>query len=246
MGISGMIARHGRCLSGTEGKMAVLVRADPKRTQRRCSFLISVDVANLKVRQLRRPMLIATLAILAAGADAQVHDPPLFAAFKAFCVDTGARPDAVKSAVEAAGGKQHAPPGATAWPFPMTVTSWDITTGGHSLSVSAGTQQAPPVQNRPGENSNQCIMRSFVNEDASIEAIRSWVGVPPAHISQGSPTSYFFDYQELGSARSTLPAAKIAYDTAKAAGRIWSLVVLQSQDGASVQLVHRLASPIRR
>jgi len=178
MGISGMIARHGRCLSGTEGKMAVLVRADPKRTQRRCSFLISVDVANLKVRQLRRPMLIATLAILAAGADAQVHDPPLFAAFKAFCVDTGARPDAVKSAVEAAGGKQHAPPGATAWPFPMTVTSWDITTGGHSLSVSAGTQQAPPVQNRPGENSNQCIMRSFVNEDASIEAIRSWVGVP--------------------------------------------------------------------
>jgi len=171
---------------------------------------------------------------------------PYFAAFKAFCIDTGASPDAVKSAVEAAGGKQHAPPGATAWPFPMTVASWDITIGGHSMYVSAGTQQIPPVQNRPEENSHQCILRSFVNEDASIEAIRNWVGVPPGYISQGNPISYFFDYQESGSVRSTLPAAKIAYDRAKAEGRTWSLVVLQSQDGASVQLVHRLAPPIPR
>ena len=74
------------------------------------------------------PILIATVAILTAEADAQVHDPPLFAVFKAFCVDTGDSPDAVKSAVEAAGGKQHAPAGATASPFTMTVTTWDITT----------------------------------------------------------------------------------------------------------------------
>jgi hypothetical protein len=193
-----------------------------------------------------RPILIATVAILTAEADAQVHDPPLFAAFKAFCVDTGASPDAVKSAVEAAGGKQHAPPGETAWPIPMTVTTWDITTDGHSLNVSAGTQQAAPVQNRPEENSNQCIVNSFVNDDESIEAIRNWVGVPPANISRGNPTIYFFDYQESGSARSALPTAKIAHDMAKVEGRIWSLVVLQSQDGASVQLVHHLALPIPR
>jgi hypothetical protein len=31
------------------------------------------------------PTLIATVAILTARADAQVHDSPLFAAFKAFC-----------------------------------------------------------------------------------------------------------------------------------------------------------------
>ena len=192
------------------------------------------------------PTLIATVAILTAEADAQVHDPPLFAVFKAFCVDTGASPDAVKSAVEAAGGKQHAPPGATAWPVPMTVTTWDITTGSHSLNVSAGTQRVAPVQNRPEENSNQCIVNSFVNDDESIEAIRSWVGVPPANISRGNPIIYFFDYQELGAARSTLPTAKIAYDMANVEGRIWSLVVLQSQDGASVQLVHHLAPPIPR
>ena len=145
------------------------------------------------------PILIATVAILTAEADAQVHDPPLFAVFKAFCVDTGASPDAVKSAVEAAGGKQHAPPGATAWPVPMTVTTWDITTGSHSLNVSAGTQQVAPVQTRPEENSNQCIVNSFVNDDESIEAIRNWVDVPPANISRGNPIIYFFDYQELGS-----------------------------------------------
>jgi hypothetical protein len=91
------------------------------------------------------PILIATVANLTAGADAQVPDPPLFAAFKAFCVDTGASPESVKLAVEAAGGKQHGPSGATAWPFLMTVTTWDVTTGSHSMYVYAGTQQVPPM-----------------------------------------------------------------------------------------------------
>ena len=190
------------------------------------------------------PMLIAT-TILTAETNAQVHEPPLFAVFKASCVDTGANPDAVKSAVEAVGGKQHAS-GATAQPFPMTVITWDITVGGASLNVSAGTQQVAPVQNRPEENSNQCVVSSFVNDDASVEAIRNWVGVPPANVLRGNPTIYFFNYQEQGSARSTLPTAKTAYDMAKLEGRIWSLVVLQSQDGASVQLVHHLAPPIPR
>jgi hypothetical protein len=201
-----------------------------------------------KVRQMRRvgPILIATVAILTAGADAQAHDPPLFAVFKAFCVDTGASPDAVKSAVEAAGGKQHAAPGATASPLPMTVATWDITTDGHSLNVSAGTQQVAAVRNRPEENSNQCIVNSFVNDDASIEAIRSWVGVPPANILRGNPAIYFYNYQQLGSVRSTLPTDKVAYHMAEIEGRVWSLVVLQSQDGASVQLVHQLAPPVPR
>ena len=210
------------------------------------------------MRRLGPVLLIATVAILTAGADAQVHDPPLFAAFKALCLDTGASPDAVKSAVEAAGGKQHVPPSATASPWPMTVASWDITRGGHSMWVYAGTQQVPPIQNRPEENSNHCTVRSFVNEDASVEAIRSWVGVPPDHISQGNPVLYSFNYQELGSpivgivaphyraVRSTLPADKIAYDKAKAEGRTWALDVLQAQDGARVGLAHSVAPPIPR
>ena len=187
------------------------------------------------------PILIATVGILTARADAQVRDPPLFAAFKAFCIDTGTSPDAVKSAVEAAGGKQRIPPNATASPWPMTMTSWDITTGGHSMWVYAGTQQVPPIQNRPEENSNDCIVSSFVNEDASIEAIRNWVGVPAAHISRGNQIIYYFAYQELGSARSTWPADKVAYDLARVEGRIWLLVVIQAQDGGSVHLSHVLA-----
>ena len=189
--------------------------------------------------------LIAT-AILTAEVDAQAHDPPLFAAFKAFCVDTGAHPDAVKAAVEAAGGKLLAPPGATTFPFPMTVTSWDITAGGASLNVSAGTQQVPPVQNRAEENSNQCVVKSFVNDDTGIQAIRNWAGVTPSLVLPGNPSISHFDYQEQGSVRSKLPTAKVDYDKAKIEGRIWSLVVLQAQDGATVQLVHHLAPPIPR
>jgi hypothetical protein len=143
------------------------------------------------------PILIASVAILTAGVEAQAHDPPLFAAFKAFCIDTGASPDAVKSAVEEAGGKQRVPPSAmeeSLWP--MTMTIWDITTRGHSVFVSAGTLQVPPMGGRPEENSDHCAVSSFVNEDASIEAIRNWVAVPPDHISHGNHT---FLYQELGS-----------------------------------------------
>jgi hypothetical protein len=189
------------------------------------------------------PILIATAFFSAGGA--QAHDPPLFAVFKAFCIDTGANPDAVKYAIEAAGGKLHAA-GATAQPFTMTVTSWDITAGGASLNISAGSGQAPPIQNLAGESSNQCVVTSFVNDDASVEALRDWVGIPPGHVLRGNPTISFFDYQEQGSIRSTLPTAKSAYDMAKVEGRLWSLVVLQSQDGASVQLVHHLAPSIRR
>jgi len=106
---------------------------------------------NLKVKEMPRlgPILIGTAAILTAETDAQVHDPPLFAAFKAFCVDTGASPEAVKSAVEAAGGKQRVAPRATASPWPMSVTIWDITTGGHSMYVSTGTQRVPPMGGGP-------------------------------------------------------------------------------------------------
>jgi len=199
------------------------------------------------------PIMIATVAILTPGADAQVHGLPLFAAFKAFCVDTGASPHAVKSAVEAAGGKQHAPPSATASPWPMSVTTWDITTGGRSMYVSAGTQRVPPIKNRPEENSDHCTVSSFVNEDASIEALRNWVGVAPDYVSH--PIPYIFNYQEVGSpivgiaaphyraVRSTLPTDKTAYDKAKAEGRTWALHVLQAQDGARVGLAHYPAPP---
>jgi hypothetical protein len=203
----------------------------------------SVD---FKVRQMPKlgPILIAT-AFFIVGANAWAHDPPLFAVFKAFCIDTGANPAAVKSAIEAVGGKQHAA-GATEQPFTMTVTSWDVTAGGASLNVSAGTQQASPAQNRAEENSNHCVVTSFVNDNASIEALHSWVGIPPDHVLRGNPTISFFNYQEQGSVRSTLPTSKSVYDMAKVEGRLWSLVVLQSQDGASVQLVHHLAPPIPR
>src|ERR1700739_4472839 len=64
---------------------------------------------------------------------------PLFAAFKMFCVDTGANLGAIKAAVTAAGGVTHRPPGSTEWPFPMTVANWDINLQGHRMTVGGGT-----------------------------------------------------------------------------------------------------------
>jgi hypothetical protein len=89
-------------------------------------------------------------------------------------------------------------------------------------------------------------MNTIYKHDAINNSIHNWVGIPPGHVLRGNPTISFFDYQEQGSVRSTLPTSKSAYDMAKVEGLLWSLVVLQSQDGASVQLVHHLASAIPR
>src|SRR5476649_1842329 len=122
-------------------------------------------------------ILIATLNSLAADAQAQTVQPPLFATFKSFCVNTGAGPDAVKPAVEMAGGKPFKE-GATSTPYPMTTASWLITIDGHKMTVAAVSSRAPYG---PGKTAgtNQCNINSDANEDSSIAAIQQWVGVPP-------------------------------------------------------------------
>jgi hypothetical protein len=184
-------------------------------------------------------------------------DMPLFAAFKTFCVDTGAEPSAVNAAVEAAGGKPHDPTGGstesgtlTDTPFPLTFATWDVTVGGHRMTVSAGTgypsgtyksQKAPPY------DFNDCSITSFANEDASVTAIRDWVGVPPQDVSTGphndrwTPdlTLYQFWYQVVGSTHAVL-ADRAQRISAETQGRSWGLMLMQSPHSASLQLVHDL------
>ncbi len=62
-------------------------------------------------------ILIVTLGAPVADAQAQAVQPPLFAAFKSFCVNTGGGPDAVKPAVEMAGGKLFKPLTPERWPL---------------------------------------------------------------------------------------------------------------------------------
>jgi hypothetical protein len=188
------------------------------------------------------PILIAAVAALTANALGQPQAPPLFAAFQAFCVDTGAKPDAVEVAVEVAGGIRHTGPSYTASPSPMTETSWKLNMSGHDMIVSTGTMHPPA---RPGRLSytTSCIIDSFANEDASVAAIGAWAGVPASNDSLSSgPAIYKYDFLEQDSRRSELPTDKTAYNTALAKGRVWSLVVIRSGNGASVQLTHYVAT----
>jgi hypothetical protein len=123
---------------------------------------------------------IATwLLALVVPAVAQTQDPPLFAAFKSFCVDAGSDPRQVQKAVELAGGKPHNPPGSsTTTPWPMTVQIWDITAQGRSMILDVGAGQAPfgPAM---VSNSTTCTITRFGgDESASMQALREWVAVP--------------------------------------------------------------------
>jgi hypothetical protein len=61
---------------------------------------------------------------------------PLFAAFKTFCVATNANPEAMKVAVDEAGGKPSKHPGGYSNDPPGRFAFWDVTVQGHSLQVS--------------------------------------------------------------------------------------------------------------
>jgi len=177
---------------------------------------------------------------LAADSHAQAVQPPLFAAFKSFCVNTGAGPDAVKPAVEMAGGKPFKE-GATSIPYPMTTASWLITIDGHKMTVAAVSSRAPYG---PGKTAGtaQCDITSDANEDSSIAAIQNWVGVSPYRSSIDGPNALtFYDYQEQGSVRLPLPTDKATVKSIIEAGHSWNLVVIKSQGMASISLTHMLA-----
>src|SRR5262245_31111095 len=138
----------------------------------------------------RATLVIVAAIALAAQAHAQGDQRPLFTSFKAFCIDTGAKPDAVKAAVEAAGGKLELPPAGARFPDSATVTTWVHFVGDRKQTIQAITQSVPP--GRKPWVAHRCIVRSFGNEDASIMAIRDWVGVPPLGTTSSIGTLYAF------------------------------------------------------
>ena len=195
-----------------------------------------------KVMQMfsRGGAMLAAVVILTAGEVDDTDATPLFKAFKAFCANTDVNLRAVKAAVEAAGGKQYHAPASTNWPWPMTVASWDIGSGGARLLVSSGTLHAPQIRTQSQLDGNSCIVTGFVADDAGAKAIRKWVGVTPTRTSPGSLSIRYYGFQEMGGQRYPLPNDRAARRNVENEGRVWSLVLLQSSDGVSVQLSHHL------
>src|SRR5689334_22454630 len=92
-----------------------------------------------------RTVLLGCGTLVGIGlAPAFAADPPLYAAFKQFCADTQAKPDAVKAAALAASSKSVAS-AATDKKSPASAAgnSWSLMYQGHHLSVTSGTLQTP-------------------------------------------------------------------------------------------------------
>jgi hypothetical protein len=179
--------------------------------------------------------MLVVILIVALDGQASAQEFPLFTAFKSFCVNTGGAPDAIRPAVEMAGGKPFKSASSDS-PHPMTTQSWSITIDGHKMMVSAGTSRRPYSQGRIFE-AYDCTINSFADEESSIAKIQEWAGVSPD--SSSSAESIYYDYQEQKDVRSPMPADKAARESIMAAGHAWTLVVRRpARDFASVQLMH--------
>lgn len=213
---------------------------------------------------LTRAFGVAAIALaFAMSAGAQGDDLPLFTAFKTFCVNTRAEPGAVNAAVEAAGGKTHNPPGGstedgtlTGVPFPLWLASWDVTVGGHDMLVNAGA--AYPSRKfgsakHPVSDFVDCSIDSHMNEDASVAAIRDWVGLPPLSASTNSRTEkwapdltqYHYEFQMMGS-KPTPITSQSEHAAAETDAQRWGLVLMRSPKSAALQLTRTLSTDVSK
>jgi hypothetical protein len=193
------------------------------------------------MRNLTRSLIAAvvTLALVAPGQSAERPDKwwetsklPLYGAFIAFCVETNAELDAVKAAVEAAGGKQSRP----RWtdengPLDSTVTieSWDITVSKNSLSVTAGfwLSHHPRVP-----STMNCSINSWDKDGESVDALKRWAGVPGGPLTENGETLVYSYY--LDQSGRHVPLTEERHDD----DDLWMLTILTY--GPSVSLMHFL------
>jgi hypothetical protein len=181
-------------------------------------------------------ILVVILTATSSG-PTSADELPLFAAFQSFCINTGAGPDAVKPAVEMAGGKMLKSPASSGGPYPMIAMSWTITVDGHKMEVWAMTSHNPSGPGRVADG-NHCSITSFANEDGSIAKIQEWVGVPAS--SYSTPDLIYYDYQEQGQVRRPLPEDKSATAAIMETGHSWTLTIRPKDGPPSVQLMHLL------
>ena len=124
-------------------------------------------------------VLFSSVALCSFGvANALAADPPLFAAFKQFCADTQAKPDAVKAAALAASSKAVASV-ATNKKAQTSASgnSWSLVFQGHHLTVSSATLHTPAAANMPPTDSVTCAITDSDGDNAGASAIGAWAGV---------------------------------------------------------------------
>jgi hypothetical protein len=172
--------------------------------------------------------------ILVVGRSAQAEDLSFFTLFKKICIDTALEPDAVRTAVEAVGGRQSAPPLIEEGLVSARTVSWRLKLSGQDLYVSASTSRDSNEFPHP-MSTLACSMMIYINVDASVAAARDWVGVPADGGTNSNVT--YYNFQEVDQKRLAMPTDKDAQWKIMAEGRAWMLNVLQRPDGASLSLM---------
>lgn len=163
---------------------------------------------------------------------------PMYDAFKKFCIDTAAEPEAVEKAVKISGLPFHKRgPAAMFGPIPMDTTAWDMMFEGHQITLNTGHTMEGSGLAVP-QKGNSCTITSWnSDEKASVAALRQWAGISgsadrPMRLG-GALTLYEFEVRDSA----MLPLKKDdAGRQAKVQGRAWLLMVM----GSSAMLIHYL------
>ncbi len=187
----------------------------------------------------RQAVLFTCVAASSTGvANALAADPPLFAAFKQFCADTQAKPDAVKSAALAASSKSV---GSVATnkkaQASATGNSWSMVFQGHHLTVASGTLHAPAADKMPPTDSVTCAVTDSDGDNAGAAAIGAWAGVAASAEVTGIFGTYV--YQEKNGAHVPVKTPEAAVKDPEG---LWNLTLSQLGKLTAVNLAHVTAA----
>jgi hypothetical protein len=162
-------------------------------------------------------------AFLAAAGSAAAQPPnDLFGSLKTFCFDTGARRDAIQVAITSAGGSVDSD------------TSLGII---WRYDPSPGQQFLIGSMDLPGEHGprNNCLVELWGHDDASMNAIRKWIGVPAVKNDEDADKSEVYFFQIVGSAHMAIVGAAAA-EAAIAERRCWSVSLERDSTSDKVYL----------
>jgi hypothetical protein len=188
---------------------------------------------------IKRILLFSCVGFFASStANASTADSPLFAAFKKFCVETQAKPDAVKTAaLEASGKKVASATSNKRAPVSAGGNSWAFTFQGHHLTVTAGTLHTPAAGNMPPTDTVTCAITDSDGDNAGAGAIGQWAAVPANAEVNGIFGTY--TYQDKNGTHAPVKAADKAVKDPEG---LWNLTLSQIGKLTAVNLAHVTAA----
>ena len=187
--------------------------------------------------------VVATIMVSSGSPASSKGAIPLYDAFNSLCVATNTQPDLIEKAIKVSPFKiTQRGSASTAKPIPMSTTLWDMAYEGHKMTLAIGESQEP-LGTTMVTNTQNCTITSFSNEDASIDAIRRWVGLPGN--SNKSPGVTLYEFQMQGSSRISLEGGD-AEKIAKTEGRAWHIAIINGQNMGSVMLTRYLTPRLAR